>query len=552
MWSKLQRLAEDYPNLMTIGVLGKSRLGREIPIVILTQSKTGLEKNKSALFVDANIHAGEIAGNATAMYWIEQLLLGYTDHVDVKELLDRHTVYVVPRIAVDGAEEYLTSPHWLRSSPHRYPESTYVPHGWIPSDVNQDGRIVSLRVPAADGGWVIDTEDPRLMRAREPGEIGGTFYHVFPEGHIDHQPQTGEMPPFYHVDRVTRQGMDFNRNFPVRWAGESGQPGAGPFPLSEPELHHLARFIADHPNIAGYVALHTSGGVILRQPSLGDDTTLNEIDRELFTRVAAMGEQVSGYFARSNYQTFATGHEEVLMPGAADDWMYEHQGVLSFTVEIWDLPREAGVLGYAEKGMKALREHTPQDTLQSWKNIYRFLDDHAPEAIVPWQVFSHPDLGVVEIGGLDIKYSVQNPPASLLERECQKVSRFLTRLGHTLPQLTMGAVRMERLGTDRYRIVAEVVNQGYLPTSSTQHGQELGVESVVATIAGDFHMIAGRTPFLLKHLSGYGARTMPRQQREYAEWIIEARAGTQVTIGFSAPRSGQVSQVVYIARKGGE
>jgi hypothetical protein len=146
--------------------------------------------------------------------------------------------------------------------------------------------------------------------------------------------------------------MDFNRNFPIRWAGETGQPGAGPFPLSEPELRHLADFILAHRNIAAYVALHTSGGVILRQPSTGDDTVLSQTDRHLFNRVAEMGAEVSGYFAGSNYNIFATGHEKVLMPGAADDWMYDHYGVLGFTVEIWNLAKRAGARGYGEHGMR--------------------------------------------------------------------------------------------------------------------------------------------------------------------------------------------------------
>lgn len=94
------------------------------------------------------------------------------------ELLDSHTIYVVPRIAVDGAELYLTTPARFRSSGHTYPYSE-PQEGFIEEDVNGDGHILQMRVPAVDGGFAIDDTDPRVMRPRRPGELSGKYYHVF-------------------------------------------------------------------------------------------------------------------------------------------------------------------------------------------------------------------------------------------------------------------------------------------------------------------------------------------------------------------------------------
>ena len=62
-------------------------------------------------------------------------------------------------------------------------------------------------------------------------------------------------------------GLDLNRNFPRNWEPQHLQPGAGDFPLSEPETYAAVRFIHDHPNITGIVHGHTSGGFVYRLPS---------------------------------------------------------------------------------------------------------------------------------------------------------------------------------------------------------------------------------------------------------------------------------------------
>ncbi len=548
MWDVLRGLEERHSQFMTVDVIGISRQGRNIPGVTLTNSQTGKPGEKSAIFVDANIHAGEVAGNTAAMYWIEWCLNQYGTNPEATELLDYHTVYVVPRIAIDGAELYLTTPERMRSSPHPYPFST-PPEGFVEEDIDQNGYILMMRVPAEDGGFVPDELNPLVMRPRHPGESGDTYYHLFPEGRIEWKSVPNDFPAFSSAERARRRDMDFNRNFPIRWAGETGQRGAGPFPLSEPELQNLARFIHAHPNIAAYASLHTSGGVILRQPSTGEDSVLSEMDRELFTRVADMGAQVSGYVANSNYRVFATGHEKVLMPGAADDWMYDHFGVLSFTVEIWNLPKRAGARGYAELGVRGLMELKPEDALESVRKIYAWAAAEAPSGVFSWTPYEHPDFGWVEIGGLDFKFIEQNPPHHLLEEECAHVSAFLTRLGLSTPKLIQTALQVTRQTDDLYRIVVEWANAGYLPTSSTAKGKDVMLEGLSARIAGDIEVISGRSPLPIGHLDGYGGQdgsVPPHRQRVHAAWVIRAKAGATVEVMLEGPRAGKMSQTIML------
>jgi len=547
MWEELRRLETAYPGLIAVEVMGHSREGRELPAVTLTNMRTGWPHHKSAVLVDANIHAGEVAGNATAIYWLQWCLETYGVDPQATELLDRHTLYVIPRIAADGAELYLTTAARLRSSPRNYPFSE-PPEGFVESDVDGDGRILQMRVLAADGGFVKDEIDPRVMRPRAPGEIGGDYYHVLSEGQIERTSLSGPLPAFSMSGPARRHGMDFNRNFPIRWAGEKGQAGAGPYPLSEPELRALADFIQAHPNIAAYAALHTTGGVILRQPSTGDETVLSETDRELFTRVAETGAKVSGYYSGSNHAIFASGHEKILMPGAADDWMYDHLGVLGFTVEIWNPSGRAGARSYGELGVRKMMTLTPEEHTEDHRKLWAWADrEVGQDGVFAWKACCHPDFGQVEIGGLDPKFVLQNPPPHLLEEECARTARFLTLLGLSTPLLTTPVVTVTCESEGVFRIVAEVANAGFLPTSSTQKGHQLLLEGVRASLQGPVTILAGTSPVTVGHLDGYGDQSVwatPKRQRAHAEWVVRAAPDTCVVVAFEGVRAGRTSTVI--------
>ncbi|WP_304459941.1 M14 family zinc carboxypeptidase, partial [Alicyclobacillus sendaiensis] len=178
---RLRSLAQQAPDLVRVDVIGQSRQGRDLYAVTVTEAATGSPLDKPAVLVDGNIHAGEVCASSAVMHWIEQLVAMRDADPLVRELLRTRTVYAIPRIAVDGAELYLTTPARLRSSPHLYPH-TSPPDGFVEDDVNGDGRILLMRVPAEDGAFAIDEQDPRIMRPRMPGEVGGVYYHVFPEG----------------------------------------------------------------------------------------------------------------------------------------------------------------------------------------------------------------------------------------------------------------------------------------------------------------------------------------------------------------------------------
>lgn len=130
-----------------------------------------------------------------------------------------------------------------------------------------------------------------------------------------------------------KQQLDLNRNFPAHWRGESEQQGAGPFPTSEPEVRACVAFLTEHVNICHAITFHTFSGVLLRPYSMIADEEFPVEDLEVYKMIGEKGQELTGYPALSVYHDFRYHAKEVIT-GTFDDWAYDHQGLLAWTVEI--------------------------------------------------------------------------------------------------------------------------------------------------------------------------------------------------------------------------
>ncbi|NJR12954.1 hypothetical protein HC776_03670 [bacterium] len=134
-------LTDAYPQLASLASLGKSWHGRDIWCVTVTNSETGTPDKKPAFYIDAHIHAEEVATSHTALYTLWYLLTKYGDDAEVTWLLDNMTFYIFPRLNPDGAEISLTTPHhWCGNG--RYLPGEEQTRGLVQEDINGDGSIV--------------------------------------------------------------------------------------------------------------------------------------------------------------------------------------------------------------------------------------------------------------------------------------------------------------------------------------------------------------------------------------------------------------------------
>ena len=131
--------------LCSVEEIGRSYEDRPIPIVTVTNARTGPHDEKPAVFVHAQIHAMEFTGTTAALLLIERLLEGYDEDERVTKALDTRTFYVVPRVNPDGADAGLADGRFRRSSVRPYPRDE-PQDGLHRDDVDGDGRVLMMRL----------------------------------------------------------------------------------------------------------------------------------------------------------------------------------------------------------------------------------------------------------------------------------------------------------------------------------------------------------------------------------------------------------------------
>ena len=545
----LHDYATAYPRLVQVASIGRSHEGRDIWVATVTNQQTGEAADKPGFWVDGNIHAAELAASTTVLYYLQQLVQGFGSDREITHLLDTRVVYLCPRLNPDGAELALAErPRHIRSSTRPYPSDEPPVEGLTMEDVDGDGRILFMRVPDPHGPYKKCEQDARLMVPREPGEFGGEYYRLMPEGYLRNYDGLS-----IKVNKDV-EGLDLNRNFPAGWRQEHEQVGAGPYPTSEPEVRAMVDFIVKHPNIGAGISYHTHSGVILRPPATHADDDMTPEDLWSYKRFSALGEKLTGYPAISIWHEFKYHPKEVIT--GTQDWLYEHLGALFWVVEMWAPNREAGITDY--KWIDWYREHPVEDDLK----LLKWSDEQCGgQAHVDWKPFHHPQLGAVEIGGWDKMNYWRNPPPHLREREAARFPKWMTQIALSLPRLEVLRTEVRALGPDSWRVRFAVANAGWLPAYVTRRAlARKAVRGVVFEIhlpAGDptISLVSGQERMEGPQLEGHAPQNslqafLPAREitgdRAVAEWVVRAPQGTRLALTARADRAGAVRAEVSL------
>lgn len=547
----LEAFAAEFPQLVSVQSIGTSHEGRAIPLVTVTNTATGAAADKPACWVDGNIHSVELAASTACLYFLDWLTSGYANDDDIRRCLDTRAFYVCPRVNPDGAEWALAAkPKFVRSSTRRYPYDEEPVEGLIVEDIDGDGRILQMRVRDPNGPWKKHPQEPRLLIRRDPTDPpGGEYYRVMPEGRIR------------NFDGVSVQlagtfgnaeELDLNRNFPAGWRQEHEQLGAGPYPTSEPEVRALVDFIVRHPNICAGTSFHTYSGVLLRPFGDRPDDKMPPEDLWTYQKIGRKGEELTGYPAISVYHDFVYYPNQYI--GGAFDWIYEHLGMFVWTVEIWNPKKEAGIDD--RNWIHWYRDHPPEDDLK----LLRWADAELRGAgYVDWKPFDHPQLGHVEIGGWNRFAAFSNPPPHRLRAEVERFPRWLLWQALVSPKLELRAVQVVPAGGDTWHVRVVVHNTGWLPTYVTKMALERKqTRGVLAQIElpAQARLIGGRPRVALGELEGWAylhtaasfwPLKKPTQDVGYAEWIVQAPAGTTVEVAVWHERAGRVQARLTLA-----
>jgi len=532
----LAQLTAAAPSWVAVDEVGRSRRGRPIRVVTVGWRGDDPEApaHRPAFWLDAGTHATEWTGVMAAIYtlsrWVQGLLEG--DEA-LCHSFRTTTACVLPLISPDGLHATMHGTAPMRST-LRPPRDSTVRQGFAPGDLTGDGVVRWMRWRHPAGSWVPIEGHAFGMRPRTVDDDPASAYVLCREGRFV------AWDGVRWVSAPLEHGVDLNRNFPVDWAPFSmfGMD-AGDYPGSEPESRALLAAVHARPNLAAALTNHTYTGCLLTAPGR-KDTPLSGGDVAMMQRLGADLVEGTGYRTFKVYPEFMYDPDKPII-GTWDDTLAVTFGIVAYTLELWNPYAWAGTS--QDDPVAMFRDPDPA--------VIRALQHQcaAEGAYEPWASVQHPQLGPVEVGGVDELRTVRNPPEPLLADECARGFTVADRLRRALPRVE-ARVQAEALGGGVRQVQLVLENLGALPTSSLQRGQVIGTAPAVRAelVLGEGQqLVDGPAERALHHLDGwlrhgfdrnpFYASLPDRGHRAVARWTV--RGEGPVTVRWRAGRAGQ-------------
>ncbi len=260
--SALKSLVKAHSGLAAMESIGKTNSGREIWLLTIAKKSGTPVDQRPGLLVNANLEGDHLIGSEIALGSMKYLLSNYESDESIKKALDEHVFYFLPKINPDGAEKNFGGlSSGVKTNDTNYDgdnDGRMDEDG--PDDLNGDGIITVMRVKDPNGLYMIDPDNPGLMKKSDPmkGEAGE--YSVYWEG-IDN-----DADGFINEDPTG--GVDINRNFMHKYP--YFKEDAGIHMASEKETRAVIDWIVKQRNVAIMLTFGESDNLISPPNSRGE------------------------------------------------------------------------------------------------------------------------------------------------------------------------------------------------------------------------------------------------------------------------------------------
>ena len=521
-----QRIADTWPDKCRLEFIGESVEGRPMPLLTISNSKTGIESDKSAMWVDGNVHGNEVQGSEAAVYLAWTLMERYGELPAITELVDERVFYILPMVNPDGRQFWFDAPNTPSSSRSGKKPFDNDRDGLVdedgPDDLDGDGELLTMRKKVAPGTGThrLSTDDPRILE-RVPSErrveLGADYLRLGQEGYDnDGDGRVNEDGP---------GGYDMNRNWAAGWRPRYIQYGAGDYPFSFPETEAIARFILAHPNIAAVQSFHNAGGMVLRGPgATARQDYYPRADLSTYDAIADEGEAILPH-----YRSLVIFKDLYDVHGGFVNWAAEGLGIISFTNELWSSTQYFGDPNDRSSGRDS------QKMLQ--------FDDHVMfgETHVDWHEVEHPEYGTIEVGGFR-KMTGRVPPAFMIEEMIHRNAAFCIFHAEQMPKLSVVSLEVDELAGGAQAVTLEVRNERWIPTrSAIAASKGIGLPDIV-TFQGDSVAVVAAGPGADRFdLADFDAveheperlrleRGIPGHGSERLRWIVRGSGSFTITV----------------------
>lgn len=293
----LQNLANANKTLVKLESLGKTLEKRDIWMLQVANPGGVPAAERPGVLVAANFEADHVFGSELAFFLADYLVKNSGSNANVKQRLDHFVFYIIPRVNPDGAEFMWAPLKWERRTNKRPFDDDN--DGRLdedgPEDLNKDGVITVMRVKDPNGAYIVDPEEPRLMKKADPKKGEKGEYALYWEG-IDN-----DGDGFINEDGPG--GVNINRNFMHEYPYYKAE--AGRYMVSELETQAILEFMVKHRNVGAILTFGESDNLITAPAASGTLAGARGMDLETFAGASIAGANKTGIFAAA--PTFAFG-----------------------------------------------------------------------------------------------------------------------------------------------------------------------------------------------------------------------------------------------------
>lgn len=522
--------------------------------------------NRPALLVVANAHGPHLVGSAAALAAAESLLNGSAAGV-----LDRATVWFVPRLNPDAAEAMFAKPLGERTGNGM---ATDDDRDWeldedAGNDLNGDGLLTAMRIADPNGDWLEDAEEPGLMRRADAakGEVGK--WRLLTEGTDDDGDKR------YNEDGPG--GVDVNRNFPYNYPHHG--TAAGRFPMESPEARGLAEFVMAHPEIAAIYVMGPQDNLLKAWENRPNAGIMNTATRERATEGTSAGGQLNSIL-RADQNTFAElarrfqattglskGPASAALAGDVLSWSYFNFGRWSAGSRVWWAPEVAKDTTKDTKGAKDAKDTTAAggarpsggggtpggrspgagtsggsaDGNADERTAIKWYRSIGMEAVVPWTVVTLPgESAVVEVGGLKPGMLLNPPAGAELDSVLARQARVVAEWAGMLPRIALRDLKVESVGEGVWRITVELANDGALPTNTALGSGMRNPRNIrVALDLRGATLLSGQAIQVEGPIAGGGRSST-------LAWTVAAARGATLSLLAESPTTGLITQTITL------
>lgn len=494
---------------------------------------------RPALLVVANAHGPHLIGSEVALAAAERILAGASG-----DLLQRATIWFVPRLNPDAAEGMFARPTWARTGNGM---ATDEDRDWQADedgfdDLNGDGLITAMRMADPNGDWLQDPDEPALMRRAEAtkGEVG--MWRILTEGRDDDRDeQFNEDGP---------GGVDVNRNFPYDYAHHGRE--AGRFPMESPEARGLAEFLVAHPEVAAVYVLGPQDNLLKPWENRANAGIMNPTTRERAMEGTSAGGPLNSIL-RADQATFADvsrrfqattgltkGPGSAGLAGDVLSWSYFDFGRWAFGSRAWwapDAPRDSARAGSGARA--AGGGSAGEDPSADERNAIRWYRAQGIDPVVPWTAVTLPgERGTFEVGGLKPGVLLNPPAGAEVDSTLARQTRFITELAGMLPRVAFRDLEVTALGDGVWRVSVEVANEGMLPTNTSLGSRMRNPRNIrVALDLQSATLLSGEAVQVAGPIAGGGRSTT-------MTWTVAAARGTTLSLLAESPATGSATQSI--------